>query len=123
MPAGEWIKSHIPARLDRLPWSRWHWLVVLASNTLLFNLPTYSFIVLLARTTSQCHGSRVTGRVAPVCATYPLSGGHQLLNTRTFEQGAQNDFRFENFASDFFSCGRVKGIIAVYLFHGLDNFT
>ena len=30
MPAGEWIESHIPARLDRLPWSRWHWLIVLA---------------------------------------------------------------------------------------------
>jgi MFS family permease len=30
MPVGEWIESHVPARLDRLPWSRWHWLVVLA---------------------------------------------------------------------------------------------
>ena len=30
MPAGEWIESHIPARLDRLPWSRWHWLIVVA---------------------------------------------------------------------------------------------
>ncbi len=30
MAAGEWIESHVPARLDRLPWSRWHWLVVLA---------------------------------------------------------------------------------------------
>ena len=30
MPAGEWIESHIPARLDRLPWSRWHWLIVLS---------------------------------------------------------------------------------------------
>jgi MFS family permease len=30
MLVGEWIESHIPARLDRLPWSRWHWLVVLA---------------------------------------------------------------------------------------------
>src|SRR3954465_11779181 len=24
------IETDIPARLDRLPWSRWHWLVVLA---------------------------------------------------------------------------------------------
>ena len=24
------IKTFIPARLDRLPWSRWHWLVVTA---------------------------------------------------------------------------------------------
>jgi hypothetical protein len=24
------IETDIPARLDRLPWSRWHWLVVVA---------------------------------------------------------------------------------------------
>ena len=30
MPAGEWIESHVPARLDRLPWSRWHWLIVVS---------------------------------------------------------------------------------------------
>lgn len=27
---GTWIESHVPARLDRLPWSRWHWLIVCA---------------------------------------------------------------------------------------------
>lgn len=26
----EWIETDIPARLDRLPWSRWHWLIVIA---------------------------------------------------------------------------------------------
>ena len=25
-----WTESNVPARLDRLPWSRWHWLVVVA---------------------------------------------------------------------------------------------
>ena len=30
MAAGQWIESHVPARLDRLPWSRWHWLIVVA---------------------------------------------------------------------------------------------
>ncbi len=30
MATGEWIQSHVPARLDRLPWNRWHWLIVLA---------------------------------------------------------------------------------------------
>jgi MFS family permease len=30
MRAGEWIETQIPARLDRLPWSSWHWLIVLA---------------------------------------------------------------------------------------------
>src|SRR3954451_16908599 len=27
---GEWIDSYVPARLDRMPWSRWHWLIVFA---------------------------------------------------------------------------------------------
>ncbi len=27
---GQSFKSDIPARMDRLPWSRWHWLVVIA---------------------------------------------------------------------------------------------
>jgi len=28
MMAGEYIASYVPARLDRMPWSRWHWLIV-----------------------------------------------------------------------------------------------
>jgi MFS family permease len=28
--SGEWIESCVPARLDCLPWSRWHWLIVVA---------------------------------------------------------------------------------------------
>ena len=28
--AGNWIESHVPARLDRLPWTRWHWLIVIS---------------------------------------------------------------------------------------------
>src|SRR6202171_4046395 len=30
MANGETIESHVPARLDRLPWSRWHWLIVIS---------------------------------------------------------------------------------------------
>ena len=30
MPGSEWIESHVPARLDRLPWTRLHWLIVIA---------------------------------------------------------------------------------------------
>lgn len=30
MKEGRWIESHVPARLDRLPWSYYHWLIVLA---------------------------------------------------------------------------------------------
>ncbi len=28
MPNGETVESYVPARLDRLPWSSWHWLIV-----------------------------------------------------------------------------------------------
>ncbi len=27
------IETDIPARLDRLPWSRWHWMVILGLGT------------------------------------------------------------------------------------------
>jgi MFS family permease len=30
MRTGEWIETHIPARLDRMRWSGWHWLIVTA---------------------------------------------------------------------------------------------
>ena len=30
MAEGETIESYVPARLDRMPWSRWHWLIVIA---------------------------------------------------------------------------------------------
>ena len=31
--AGETLTTRIPGRMDRLPWSRWHWLVVLGLGT------------------------------------------------------------------------------------------
>jgi MFS family permease len=30
MPEGETIESYVPARLDRMPWSQWHWLIVVS---------------------------------------------------------------------------------------------
>src|SRR5205823_259418 len=30
MPNREMIESYVPARLDRMPWSRWHWLIVVS---------------------------------------------------------------------------------------------
>ncbi len=30
MRNGETIESYVPARLDRMPWSRWHWLIVVS---------------------------------------------------------------------------------------------
>ena len=32
-PAGAIIETRVPARLDRLPWSRFHWLVVIGLGT------------------------------------------------------------------------------------------
>jgi len=30
MATGKTIESYVPARLDRMPWSRWHWLIVVS---------------------------------------------------------------------------------------------
>jgi MFS family permease len=30
MVNGETVESYVPARLDRMPWSRWHWLIVVS---------------------------------------------------------------------------------------------
>src|SRR5690242_21073330 len=30
MREGQWIESYVPAQLDRLPWTRQHWLIVFA---------------------------------------------------------------------------------------------
>ena len=30
MANGETIESYVPARLDRMPWTRWHWLIVIS---------------------------------------------------------------------------------------------
>ncbi len=30
------VRTDIPARMDRLPWSRWHWLVVLGLGITLY---------------------------------------------------------------------------------------
>src|ERR1700694_6351546 len=30
MSAGQLIESYVPAQLDRMPWSRWHWLIVIS---------------------------------------------------------------------------------------------
>src|ERR1700732_1000009 len=30
MTVSEIIESYVPARLDRMPWSRWHWLIVVS---------------------------------------------------------------------------------------------
>ena len=30
MATGERIESYVPARLDRMPWGRWHWLIVIS---------------------------------------------------------------------------------------------
>lgn len=32
-PGGATVTTRIPARLDRLPWSRWHWMIVIGLGT------------------------------------------------------------------------------------------
>ncbi|WP_235965977.1 hypothetical protein [Micromonospora rubida] len=27
------VRTNVPARLDRLPWSRWHWMIVIGLGT------------------------------------------------------------------------------------------
>ena len=34
MVSAQPVRTDIPARLDRLPWSRWHWLVITAFGLL-----------------------------------------------------------------------------------------
>ena len=33
MAEGRIIETQIPARLDRLPWARWHWMVLIGLGT------------------------------------------------------------------------------------------
>src|SRR3954447_5310261 len=33
MAEGKIVETRIPARLDRLPWSRWHWMVLVGLGT------------------------------------------------------------------------------------------
>src|SRR3954467_8843679 len=33
MATGKIVETRIPARLDRLPWSRWHWMVLVGLGT------------------------------------------------------------------------------------------
>src|SRR3984885_14014719 len=30
LPTSGWVETRVPARLDRLPWSGWHWMIVTA---------------------------------------------------------------------------------------------
>jgi hypothetical protein len=32
-PAGNEIETKVPARLDRLPWARFHWMVIIGLGT------------------------------------------------------------------------------------------
>jgi hypothetical protein len=32
-PQSSTIRTDVPARLDRLPWARWHWLIVIGLGT------------------------------------------------------------------------------------------
>src|SRR5205814_2095457 len=42
MPVDPWVESYVPARLDRLPWSRWHWLIVISPGAT-WNFASFAF--------------------------------------------------------------------------------
>ena len=56
------ITTDIPARMDRLPWSRWHWLVVLGLGTvwILDGLEVTIVGSIAARLTEEGSGIKIT---------------------------------------------------------------
>jgi hypothetical protein len=56
------IETNIPARMDRLPWSRWHWLIVigLGSVWILDGLEVTIVGTIASRLTEDGSGIRLT---------------------------------------------------------------
>jgi MFS family permease len=67
------IKTNIPARMDRLPWSRWHWLVVIGLGTvwILDGLEVTIVGAIAARLTEKGSGiSLNAGQIGTAAAIY-----------------------------------------------------
>jgi MFS family permease len=67
------IKTNIPARLDRLPWSRWHWLVVVGLGTvwILDGLEVTIVGAIAGRLTEQGSGLQITeGQIGVAAGVY-----------------------------------------------------
>src|SRR4029077_6274410 len=71
------IITNIPARLDRLPWSRWHWIIVIALGTvwILDGLEVTVIGGIASRLSEPGSGLRITaGEVAGGAAAAYISG-------------------------------------------------
>src|SRR5690348_17567822 len=67
------IKTNIPARMDRLPWSRWHWLVVIGLGAVwvLDGLEVTIVGTIASRLTEQGSGISITeSQIGSAAAVY-----------------------------------------------------
>ena len=82
------VTTNIPQRMDRLPWSRWHWLVVTALGVTwildglevsivaaLGPVLTHSTTLNLTSFRSGTHRIRLFDRIGPRCHRFFLSHG------------------------------------------------
>src|SRR5207248_9631423 len=96
MTNGETIESYVPARLDGLPWSSWHWLIVvsLGATWILDGLEVTLAGALGCILTRPETLGLTPARVGPSATCYlagPLRGG-PLFRFRTAGVGRQKLF-------------------------------
>ncbi len=70
------ITTRVPSRLDRLPWSRWHWLAVIGLGTvwILDGLEVTIVGVIAARLTEAGSGLELTESQAILAGGFYLAG-------------------------------------------------
>ena len=70
---GRIIETRIPARLDRLPWARWHWMVLIGLGTvwILDGLEVTIVGTISSRLTEDGSGIKVSeGQIGQAAAIY-----------------------------------------------------
>jgi hypothetical protein len=70
---GRIIETRIPARLDRLPWARWHWMVLVGLGTvwILDGLEVTIVGTISSRLTEDGSGIKITdGQIGQAAAVY-----------------------------------------------------
>src|SRR5215213_9295660 len=73
MAEGRIIETKIPARLDRLPWARWHWMVLIGLGTvwILDWLEVTIVGTISSRLTEDGSGIKITeGQIGQAAAIY-----------------------------------------------------
>jgi MFS family permease len=71
--SGEVVETEIPARLDRLPWSRWHWLVLIGLGTVwILDGLEVTIVGAVGSTLTSAHSgiSITTGEVGDAAGVY-----------------------------------------------------